>query len=181
MTERKTIIRFFVDYEKEEQWVNHMCQQGWHLVKFGFGYFKFEKGLPGQYIYRNELLAGLAKKDDSKEYLAFLREAGVEIVSKFGVWAYFRKNADNGPFELYSDTSSKIQYLNRILYLFIFMALINYIFGISYMFDYLNNESSRLSIIGIFNLLAAFIITIPSYLVFKRRKALKSNLNIFHD
>lgn len=68
LIEKLTKIRFFIDYEKEERWVNDMSQQGWHLVKLGFGYFIFEKGLPGEYIYRNEMLAGFRKKNDSKEY-----------------------------------------------------------------------------------------------------------------
>jgi len=27
-------FRFFIDHEREEQWVNNMAEQGWHLKKF---------------------------------------------------------------------------------------------------------------------------------------------------
>ncbi len=181
MTEEQTKIRFFIDYEKEEKWVNEMCQQGWHLVKFGIGYFKFEKGMPGEYIYRNEMLTGLGTKDDSKEYISFLNETGVEIVTKCFSWAYFRKKTEEGPFELYSDTSSKIQYLNRIFYLFLFLAILNYFFAVKNLMDVFYQDFSFSLTVGIFNLLAALLISIPLFLVYKRRKALKSNLDIFHD
>ncbi|KGR77764.1 hypothetical protein CD29_14045 [Ureibacillus manganicus DSM 26584] len=173
-----TKIRFFLDYEKEEQWVNEMCLKGWHLVKFGVGNFKFVKGEPGEYIYRNEMITSLGKKDNSKEYISFLNETGVELVAQFGPWAYFRKKFSEGPFELYSDTSSKIQYLNRIIYLFVFFALINFFFGFS---NSLNFDSNFTRGIGIANFIAALLITFPLIIVFKRRKALKSNLDIFHD
>lgn len=56
MKKKECIV--FLDYEKEEAWVNHMAEQGWHLKRTMVGYFIFEKGEPGQYIYRNELVKG---------------------------------------------------------------------------------------------------------------------------
>nr|WP_106779055.1 DUF2812 domain-containing protein [Lysinibacillus timonensis] len=183
MTEKLLKIRFFIDYEKEEQWVNKMSQSGWHLTKYGIGYFKFEKGEPGKYIYRNELLTSINTKDNSKEYIAFLQETGVELVSKSFSWAYFRKESIEGNFELYSDTSSKLDYLNRIYYLFLFVFLLNFFIGLLNVMDFIN-ITKTLSIndyVGFFNLLAAFIIGIPLYRVVQKRKDLKSKLDIFHD
>ncbi|HBJ01690.1 MAG TPA: hypothetical protein DDY89_14395, partial [Lysinibacillus sp.] len=53
----KRIYRFFIDYEKEERWVNEMAERGWNLKKAVVGYFVFEKGMPQQYIYRNEFVS----------------------------------------------------------------------------------------------------------------------------
>ncbi len=181
MAKRITKIRFYLDYEKEERWINEMCKQGWHLVKFGVGYFKFEQGKPSEYIYRNEMLTDLGKKANSKEYIQFLKETGVELVAKFATWAYFRKKIEDGPFELYSDTSSKIQYLNRIFYLFIFIALINFYIGFINTLGVINDYSTLTLIIGIANLVVACLMTIPSVIVYKRRRALKSKLDIYHD
>lgn len=181
MTEKLTKIRFFIDYEKEERWVNDMSQQGWHLVKLGFGYFIFEKGLPGEYIYRNEMLAGFRKKNDSKEYIEFLKDTGVELVTKYTTWVYFRKKTEEGPFELYSDITSKLQYINRILYLFLLLFLVNFYFGISNVFNVFNHNSNVTYTIGIFNLSVSLIFVFPLFLLFKRRKDLKSKLTIFHD
>jgi len=176
--ERITKIRFFIDYEKEEQWVNEMCQQGWHLKKFGIANYQFEKGKPDEYIYRNEMLSGLGTKDKIDEYIDFLKETGIELVSKSSTWVYFRKKKEEGPFELYSDTSSKIQYLNRIIYLFTFFAIINYFFGIS---NFIKPFNMLLTVIAILNFLVAILITLPLYKVYKRRKTLKTKLDIFHD
>lgn len=174
-------IRFYIDFEKEERWINKMCKAGWHLKKFGFGYFKFEKGIPGQYIYRNELLNGLNQKDDSKEYIAFLEASGVELVSKSFSWAYFRKKSSEGDFELYTDTSSKLNYMNRIYYLFLFLFLLNLAMGTLNITDIFDGAYNSIRIVGFFNLFAALIIGIPLFRVFKKRRKLKEQLEIFND
>ncbi len=39
-----------------EKWVNDMASQGWHLKKFTWIRFTFERGDPGSYIYRHDEL-----------------------------------------------------------------------------------------------------------------------------
>ncbi|SOC06150.1 uncharacterized protein DUF2812 [Ureibacillus xyleni] len=177
MNEKLTKFRFFLDYEKEEDWVNDMSKQGWHLISFNFNYFTFEKGEPGQYIYRNEMLSGLGAKDQSKEYIEFLQQSGVELVQRRFNWAYFRKNTSDGPFELYTDTSSKITYLNRIYTLFLFLMLVNLLSALTNLtglFDYQ-------IILGSCNLTVAILLFIPFVKVKKRRDHLKKNLDLFND
>ncbi|BDH61757.1 hypothetical protein MTP04_18870 [Lysinibacillus sp. PLM2] len=181
MNDKLLKIRFFIDFEKEERWVNEMSKAGWHLKKFGFGYFKFEKGEPGQYIYRNELLNGINEKNDSKEYIAFLESTGVELVSKDSTWAYFRKRSSEGDFELYTDTSSKLNYINRIYYLFLFLFMLNLAMGTLNVTDIFDGAFNSTRIVGFFNLFAASIIGIPLYRVLKKRRKLKEQLEIFND
>ena len=99
------------DYELEEMWLNHMAQQGWHLLRVTMGtYYTFEKGEPGAYQYRLEML------DESKgeQYLSFMEEAGIEKIGGYLWWVYFRKKNDGTPFELFSDVKSRIAHLQRI-------------------------------------------------------------------
>ena len=46
---KKVKNRLYLDYEKEELWINDMVQEGWHLKKFMFFRFTFEKGEQGSY------------------------------------------------------------------------------------------------------------------------------------
>lgn len=177
---KKVKYRYYMDYEKEEQWVNDMALQGWHLKQFKFIRFTFVKGEPGAYIYRNELLKGLASKEEY-DYMEFLKESGIEVINKSGVWAYFRKKSSDGPFEIYTDTASKVLYLNRILSLFIFLFLINLLAGISNLILSRNGSDYGLisSTIGLWGVAVAFIILIPTIKVYRRKKELKEQQNLF--
>ncbi|WP_144510819.1 DUF2812 domain-containing protein [Bacillus sp. FJAT-22090] len=177
---KKVKYRFYVDYEKEEQWVNEMAQQGWFLETFKFFRFAFVKGEPGTYVYRNEMLKGLSKNDETN-YVEFLKESGIELVSKFGGWAYFRKEASDGPFEIYTDTASKISYYNRILNLFSLLFLFNLIMGI---FNVIVSDSAPYQgkfnlITGIFGLAVSLLILIPIVKVYRRKKVLQQNRNLY--
>jgi len=54
----------------------------------------------------------------SEQFLTFLRDTGVEIVGTHLSWAYLRRPAAAGPFELFSDLDSRIAHYRRVLALF---------------------------------------------------------------
>ena len=110
MKEKKTVFKvFFVwDFEKEEQWLNTMAQSGWVLDKIGFCTYRFAPCAPGEYTIRMEM----HQKDEN--YLRFLEEAQVEYIGRIFQWVYFRRKAQYGSFELFSDLDSKIAHLRRI-------------------------------------------------------------------
>ncbi len=56
MTKTVRKIFFLWEYEKEEAWINRMANEGWMLIHTGFRKYVFEKGTPGTYTYRLELL-----------------------------------------------------------------------------------------------------------------------------
>ncbi|MGE8037229.1 hypothetical protein B1B04_04425 [Lysinibacillus sp. KCTC 33748] len=173
---KKRVYRFFLDYEQEEAWVNNMAEQGWHLKRTMLGYFIFEKGEPGQYIYRNELV-----KNKNQDYFEFLETMDIEFISKFGGWAYYRKQKSKGPFELFSDSSSKIQYLKSISRLFISITFLNLLFG----FINLNiglgesTESFLNTGISLLNFVVVMIMCIQIYKVERRKIGLQRELHIF--
>lgn len=110
MKEKKTVFKvFFVwDFEKEEQWLNTMAQSGWVLDRIGFCTYRFVPCAPGEYTVRMEM----HQKDEN--YLRFLEEAQVEYIGRIFQWVYFRRKAQYGSFELFSDLDSKIAHLRRI-------------------------------------------------------------------
>lgn len=117
--------KVFVNYQKEERWINEMAAAGWHLIKYSFLKYTFEKGEPGKYDYCIELLADLPATDKGKEYLSFMEEAGVEHVTQYSSWAYFRKEATGEPFEIYTDYESRKKHLMRIITLLSVVMLMN--------------------------------------------------------
>ena len=108
-------FRWYVDSQKEQDWINEMSKKGWALKSFFLGFYKFEKCEPGEYIYQIDLLPDGANK---KEYYEFMEETGVEIVDRWFYWVYLSKKASEGPFELYSDKESLKEHYESIVKFF---------------------------------------------------------------
>ena len=127
MRETKKIWKIFLvwDYDKEEAWLNEMAAQGWTLTAVGFCNYTFVKTEPGAYNIRMEM----RPHDDG--YLEFLRESGVEYVGRIIQWHYYRKPAELGAFDLYSDMDSRIAHLDRIGKMLFWIGLANLLIGIA--------------------------------------------------
>jgi len=173
---KKIKFRFFLDYEQEEQWVNEMAAQGWHLTKNIISFFVFEQGESGKYIYRNELVVG-----EKKDYKEFLESLNIECVSKFGVWAYYRKEAADGEFELLSDAKSKIKYFKSISKIFITIAILCILVGLFNIYIGLTTSPFvAISIsLGLINVFLGLLIFVPIRKIQRRKKSLENDLHIF--
>ena len=42
-------FRYYIDNQKEQDWLNKLSREGWALKKFFLGFYKFEKCEPGEY------------------------------------------------------------------------------------------------------------------------------------
>lgn len=176
---KKVKYRFFLDYEKEEQWVNDMEKSGWHLEKFGFGRFVFKKGEPNTFVYRNEFIGGLSKKE-KEEYFELLNDSGITVVHQCFTWIYMKRAVAEGPLELYTDTNSKIAYYNRILYIFLALFLANLCAGVSNI--YLNIQFDLgifRSSIGFFNIFVAALMAIPIIKITQNKRKLQEKQHFF--
>lgn len=134
----QVVRKYFIDFEKEEAWLNEMSAKGLALVEYSWARYVFEESAKGEYIYRLELL----EKDPKEEsdYLQFMEETGAERVPA-GVpakakrtlinqrWVIFRRKASEGPFQIYSDTDSKIKHYQRIHNVYLSLALLELIIG----------------------------------------------------
>lgn len=122
----KVVWKPYVDYEKEEAWLNRMAGEGWELRRYTWMRYEFEQGVPGRYTYRLQLMADTTRSKKGRAYLAFMRDAGVEVVSAYNSWVYFRKKTADGPFDVFSDLDSRIAHHRRIAGMFsaVFAALI---------------------------------------------------------
>ena len=110
MKEEKVIRKLFWvwNFETEERWLNTMAQSGWVLTKVSFCTYHFSPCQPGEYTIRLEMHAA------DRDYLSFMEEIGAEYVGRMVQWVYFRRKAELGQFNLFSDIDSKIAHLKKI-------------------------------------------------------------------
>lgn len=129
----ETVVRkIFWNYEKEEQWLNHMAAKGLALKEYTWCKYVFESCKPGQYLYRIELLEEMPSEPKSKAYIEFLEETGVACITAYVRWVYFRKEIKEGEpasFDIYSDVDSRISHYKRIVTLWGILTFINLFFG----------------------------------------------------
>ena len=111
----RKIVKPYINYISEEKWLNSMSQKGLHMVNYTFLCYTFKEGIPGEYIYRIELLKELPTHPESAAYLRFMEESGVEVVATYLRWVYFRKKASEGTFEIYTDRKGKIGHARRVI------------------------------------------------------------------
>jgi len=146
MTERKTIRKWFWvwEFEKEEQWLNTMAQQGWVLDGVGYCKFHFVACQPGEYTVRLEM------RPYDEAYISFMQETGAEYVGRMMQWIYFRKPAAEGSFDLFSDIDSRIAHLDRIGKSLTAIGVANLVIGIANSINSVN--------LGWINLLCATVL-----------------------
>ena len=101
-------------YEKEEAWLNSMAAKGLALTDCSILSYSFEDTLPGEYIIRSTFLDHHSSHPETIRYIRFMEESGAEHVASNLGWAYFRKKAADGPFEIFSDIDSHIKLNRRI-------------------------------------------------------------------
>lgn len=125
-------FRLFLDKDIEETWLKEMSMKGWAFKNFFLGIYTFEACEPGQYHYQIDLLDNW--NGNKYEFSSFMEDSGVEVVAQWYRWVYIRKRASDGPFEMYTDSESKIAQYSRIKNFFFVILLIEIIcFGIELM------------------------------------------------
>ena len=121
------MIRWKLTFDKDEEqdWLNDYARQGWAMVSFFVGLVTFVPCQPGEYIYQIDLLPGKGIfADRYEDYVIFMDEMGVEILQRWGRWVYLRKRAEDGPFEVYTDTASKLELYRRMRKMFLWALIV---------------------------------------------------------
>lgn len=109
------VWRPYWDYQKEERWLNQMMAKGYALTDYSWCRYVFEEAKPGAYVYKLDLLKQWPTAPESRAYLRFLEDSGVEVVATYMKWVYLRQPAEMGAFELYTDKASLIAHYKTIL------------------------------------------------------------------
>jgi hypothetical protein len=163
---KKTVWKFYMNYEKEEAWLNSMAEKGFAFTNYFLWRYTFTDCEPGEYIYRLEYLKEAPSHPESQKYLSFMAENGVEHISSWNRWVYFRKRAKEGSFDIYSGIDSRITHYKRIGNLWLALIFIEIILsvpqlstGLEYIFKI--SDEGR-----IFNLIVGLLILCLAVLFF---------------
>lgn len=173
--------KIFINYQKEEEWINEMATKGYHLKKYTFGRYTFEEGEPGKYEYRMELLEEDPKMPKSREYLDFMEDSGIECVDVYYRWAYFRKELTDEPFEIYSDYESRIMHMKRVIAIILAVSMLNLLLAIFNTFmGTMNPMPINISYIAATLGWLAFILTFVVFMKYKKNmNELREKRNIY--
>lgn len=177
---RKVVYKgFFVwNFEKEEKWLSEMAQKGLALISVGLFRYEFEDSLPGEYTVRLELLKHSVNNPESEKYIDFVEGTGAEYLGTFNKWVYFRKKTEDGPFELYSDNSSKIKQIERIIGSILFIVLLNIFLGAENIYFMLSFDSA-FNAMGFINLFLGVFGLIGIIRLWRKKKKLEKDKDIF--
>lgn len=99
--------KFFIDFEKEEQWLQQMAKDGYHLKNTLFGY-QFQRGKPEEAIIKIDFRK-FKKKDDFIDYCTLFEDSGWQHLAgtKNSGIQYFKKIDATAGDEIFSDDNSK--------------------------------------------------------------------------
>ena len=125
-----------------------------------------------------QLLDKLPRHPESKKYIEFLETTGAEHVGSFTRWAYFRKKASEGDFELFSDNDSRIKYVSKVIGLVSLITIANWIIGINNVFI-ARSFPSPMNYVGILNLLIGLFGTWGMIRLMRKRKKMKQEGQLF--
>ena len=178
---RKVIHKWFWiwNFDKEEKWLNEMAAKGLALTSVGFCRYEFEDCVSGEYKICLEFLENNFRRVENEKYIEFLEETGAEHVGTFAGWAYFRKRTTEDNFRLFSDNTSRIKHLTRIINFIMVLIGVNLYAGFYNLFVMFYWHHSSVNMIGIVNLLLAAFIMIGLIRLLQKRKKLKSEQQIF--
>ncbi len=116
-TKREFHYFILTDYEREEEYLRHMHNQGWRLVKVTLpGVYHFEQCEPEDVIYRLDFSP--EKKDNLNQYVQMYRDYGWEYLQDLNEYSYFRKKADvidKKKDEIFSDNASRLAMLQNVI------------------------------------------------------------------
>ncbi len=106
-------LKVFVDFDKEEAWLNQMAAQGHLLSKVDFRY-TFTPIQPGSTTVRLDYRPSMSRSDFN-DYLKLFEDAGWQHLdgSKGGGPQYFASYSADENADIFSDAASKAQRYRR--------------------------------------------------------------------
>lgn len=117
------VFKFFIDYDKEEKWLNEMAKKGYELQSACFGY-EFRLGKPEDSIIRIDYRS-FKNQADYNDYCTLFEDSGWKHVagSKNSGAQYFKKVDENGTDDIFSDAASKAGKYKRVSDMWITLGL----------------------------------------------------------
>jgi len=113
----------FIDYEKEEKWLNGMARRGYILKSVGWGY-RFERGEADKSPIRIDCRT-FKKRSDFINYCTLFNDSGWKHIagSYYSGTQYFKKCSGNATDDIFSDSPSKAGRYRRLSRVWLTLAL----------------------------------------------------------
>ncbi|WP_242850841.1 DUF2812 domain-containing protein [Clostridium algidicarnis] len=117
-------FKFFINYDKEEKWLNDMAKKGYELETASFGY-KFSFTKPENTKIRIDYRI-FKNKGGFMDYSALFEDSGWKHISgnKSCGAQYFKKINENGDEDIFSDDMSKAARYKRLSDMWIGLAVV---------------------------------------------------------
>lgn len=116
-------FRLYVNFDKEEKWLNEMSNKGWEL--YGkFIKYKFHKTSPNNTIIKIDYRS-FKSNDDFRNYLTLFKDSGWEhiIGTKTSGKQYFKKTDETAGDDIFSDISSKAERYKKMSNMWLSLAV----------------------------------------------------------
>ena len=111
MKTSKISINWFVDFDKEEQWLNDMAKQGWAFWHTNGVIYRFKQSKPEEFIYQIDF--DEKKKDGIEDYVVFRSSCGDQFVHQWKNKIYWKRETTSGPFEAENNVAAKLRLTNK--------------------------------------------------------------------
>lgn len=115
--------KFFINLEREEEWLNQMAKQGYKFIKKSIGY-QFELAEAEDAIIKIDYRT-FKRNEDFEDYRTLFEDCGWKHISgtKHSGYQYFRKVDPKGSEEIFSDVDSKAARYKRMSGMWLLTAL----------------------------------------------------------
>ena len=105
-------INWFVDFDKEEKWLNKMARKGLAFRKVHGFFYCFGHCKPGEFIYQIDF-DEKKSKNGVGDYVAFRSSCGDQLVDQQKSKIYWRRETASGPFEAENNVAAKLRLTNK--------------------------------------------------------------------
>lgn len=116
-------LKWFIDLEKEEKWLEEMAKQGYHLESVSFGY-TFRLADPEDAKIKIDYRE-FKKRRDFIDYCALFEDSGWKHIA--GIWwsgnQYFKKVNEESEDDIFSDNMSRAGKYKRLSKMYIELAI----------------------------------------------------------
>ncbi len=112
MGKSKIAVNWFVDFDKEEQWLNNMAGKGWTLWHTNGVIYRFKQCKPGEYIYQIDF-DERKSHEKVEDYVVFRRSCGDQFVHQWKSKIYWKRESASGPFESENNLAAKLRLTNK--------------------------------------------------------------------
>lgn len=104
-------INWFVDFDKEEEWLNEMSANGFCLWHTNGVIYRFKECNPGEFVFQIDFYE--KESSANEDYVAFRTSCGDKFVHQWKNKIYWKRASSEGPFESEDNVQAKLRMTNK--------------------------------------------------------------------